>query len=390
MRMTSPPCAHRRHPKPVAVGAQPPSSPERERDRRYSPGSDRGIRDYRSGEPSSGSSGTLTAVSVPRMPAAYPHPGGETLRAERESSGPPAWGPPQRHPTARSPSGSSLSSLRSHPYQSTRVPSPLERRERERDPLREYPRIQLPMPGSSSSYKYAQEPSGSVPPMSSLAIQHSDRGEVQRRQSPVSSSRGLHLPPLHSLAQPGNSPPHHSIRDRPHSAGRSSRIPMRSPSPVPHGGRRSPNQYALRPSYTYEQYPTPTGHSPYEEARHRRLSDQYIPPPPQPSRHQQYHEPPQHAFQPPPSHHLHRRHSPQEYREPPSPPLRTLPPEYHAQRASAHPSFYHPQGYFDINDRSRSLSSVSIRDRRPEPVDVNAPGQNRRLAHLMSEQKRRE
>ncbi|KAK1922990.1 hypothetical protein DB88DRAFT_511561 [Papiliotrema laurentii] len=165
---------------------------------------------------------------------------------------------------------------------------------------------------------------------------------------------------------------------------------MRSPSPVPHGGRRSPNQYALRPSYTYEQYPTPTGHSPFEEARHRRLSDQYIPPPPQPSRHQQYHEPPQHAFQPPPSHHLHRRHSPQEYREPPSPPLRTLPPEYHAQRASAHPSFYHPQGYFDINDRSRSLSSVSIRDRRPEPVDVNAPGQNRRLAHLMSEQKRRE
>jgi hypothetical protein len=329
--------------------------------------------------------------------------------AALSGSYPPAY-PRSHHPfSARSPSDSSLSSHRSHPY--PRRPSasmPLNDRDSARD--RDLPRIHLPYPGSSGA---PPTPStGNVPPLSTLALDGSrDRATVPRTHTSNGGGmgRGLNLPPLHSLSS--NSPPgHHQPYpyDRSPSDGfprtHSPQLPHSShgPPPTGRGSRGSPN---LRPSYHYDAYPTPSHTSPIEHEPSLR----HYPPPPdpygRPSAHHSSLPPPSAAAHHPSNREAYRRTSPQDYPEPPSPPLRAVQHDYlphaahsHSHRPSSqshhpyhqpHPGYYPPaEGYPHAHvrlGRSRSHSNSRMVDEAPA-----GPGQNRRIAHLMSEQKRRE
>jgi hypothetical protein len=308
--------------------------------------------------------------------------------------------------TTRSPSGSSLSSHRSHPYSRRpsfpNAPSPQDFQPSSRPSTRDLPKIQLPPPGSSTSLKFESD-ERNVAPLSNLVIQSpSDRPPVHRSTS-MSSNRSIQLPPLHAISGSSSMPQYSPGTAHSHGT----RPPSPSMSTEP-----SPNMYPLRPSYSYGQY-SPPEHSPMERTRpvdhyaraasrhpqdvhayeydhHSAPAGRIAAPVGGPARQTQY-DP--YTEQERAVHSSHRRVSPTKYHEAPASPLRSVPPELRGP-GPIHDGRYYSSGRYDddpMRSRSQSYSSVSMRG----ATDMNPPGdgnsgQNRRLAHLMSEQKRRE
>ena len=277
----------------------------------------------------------------------------------------------QYHSPARSlPSSSSLTAFRSHPYTRPSIsnPSPTERESNMH-------RIHLPPPNSSAplniimQHPEASSATNCAAPLSSLAP-HSPPARQLRR---TDSNRGIQFPPLHTLS--GASPPG---KHSPSSMGPPA-VSGQSTSPGS-SGRTSPTGPAypppLRPSYA----------AAYEHYHHVRRSPPWRDEPESPYTPHSHREPM-----------AARDHS--EYADPISPPLRALPSDFRPPPSQPHHSYYpataHPHytgGHHE--GRSRSHSSASLRggarDDEPSQGITGGVGHNRRLAHLMSEQKRRE
>ena len=356
-------------------------------------------------------SSTSTAIPIPRNASGFsPHLG------------------------ARSPSSSSVSSYRSHPYSrqtsqnlnqamGTGKSSP---REVDRDAL---PRIQLPPPNSRDRIRIDTTPSGSYPKLSALNL-HSPQDRLSEFSTPTYSSSAFQLQSIFALSGSGTAGPSSSKH-----GDERTKVSLRSPpiqEPLRTSPQVRPGMGPLRPSYTGEQQhakaslpqqPPSSKHlaSPWNKERDldrfydREYSSQrdlirdrsrdgsdlesphssYVRDSPHslPARHTIQHPPPQSSHQVRPQHPL---DTPELSSEPPSPPLRALPSGY-TTSPRQHPYFSSRVPRF-VDGRARSHSATATVPGRAAPSPVSGSGsqnpgtagQNRRLAHLMSEQKRRE
>jgi len=348
------------------------------------------------GEPSSRGS---SSIPIPRLqPSNPPSASAGATSTTNSATSYTSMHSSQSAQPVRSPSGSSLSSHRSHPY--TRRPSYPSASPVDGSHGKDLPRIQLPMPNSIAPLGMSRMESPSTREHSSHDRSLGNRPSAHRTLSGESAGKGLSLPPLHTIGRDSHTSSKH---------GYSSHSPAFAPYPNSaassrDAGRESPAGHGLRPSY-YDAYPTPTHQSPVDYDPYSGPPDPYGRPQQPTHRHSSHHlnqpqhqqtYPPSRSHRPPiPSHSSdHRRISPHvnEYPEPASPPLRSLPPEYRQPQLSTrtphpHAAYYPSATYNDPGGRSRPPTQAS-RLEIEEPQ--NGPGQNRRIAHLMSEQKRRE
>ncbi|WWC98700.1 hypothetical protein V866_005593 [Kwoniella sp. B9012] len=391
-------------------------------------------------------------INIPRMPPSLPssshQPQQQQLRDSYERSSYPQSSrltePRHRSPSSGRSPPISHSYTRSHPYprRTSSTSQPERERERERD-REQLPRIHLPPPNSIASLKFSERNDQLSPierefPSLSTSNQHesswrngsSDRPQLHRIPSggSVGKSAGISLPPLHSISRSPTLPPSLSMPPPPpsldasSSAGSTARGSPRmyppniragyNPYETAHQQRRSPSagggpppklrerEYEHQAVSTVGQSRRSSREDLYEQ--HRRPSITHIQTTVALPNH-----PPNH-----PHHHPHNQHHPSSVPihgyDIPSPPLRALPP-------SSMPALAYPPPYGHRNGgggdgsailaRSRSHSSTSGFSR-GGPVGMEADdsmgmgvgvggvaptaGQTRRLAHLMSEQKRRE
>ncbi|WWC65148.1 uncharacterized protein I303_107762 [Kwoniella dejecticola CBS 10117] len=397
---------------PINIPRMPPSNP--------------------SGTPSSASSNHRE--SFDRPPHAHSFPPREREREGRVQS--PSSG---RSPTI------SHSYNRSHPYprRTSSTSQPEKERERERDREREnQPRIHLPPPTSMGSFKFSESSTShqlspierEFPSLSTGKSEStwrgtiSDRPQVQRIPPGGSAGKsgGISLPPLHAISGSPTLPPPSlgmsGIQSHPIDASSSGPSGRGSPRVYPpnirpgynpyeslHSQRGSPGtgQSQLRErererEYEFEQQaaknrqpqpPSERYHAPSREEfydMHQRSST--VPMPNHPSA-----MPPIHHQQQPQNHNHHSQH-PHHHAahtyDMPSPPLRALPPSSMPPTGYG-PPYGHRGGASLARSRSHSTASGFARPGGMEVDDgpgsvAPTPGQSRRLAHLMSEQKRRE
>lgn len=258
----------------------------------------------------------------------------------------------------------------------------------------------------------------SIPPISALALRsptwRSSRPSLNRGHSGTSSgtrpgSSGLQLPPLHSMSSASSpSAPTSSTLPTPTTSMPAPPLPPPGESPPPRGPSPKPPFHSLRPSYYELQAPPvpPPSHStPHQPQNSRQIhhshshSDSRTLPSPHgrhsPNRDTRFWDASSRAEPPHPQQQQHRYE--RDLALDTSPPLRALP--YHERGYYApQPPIVHPgpppSGVSGRVGRMRSYSGASNMARpagMEDEVEVKeTPGQSRRLAHLMSEQKRRE
>ncbi|WRT70587.1 uncharacterized protein IL334_007585 [Kwoniella shivajii] len=397
--------------------------------------------------PSSSSSPSATTAAVSgqhRYGGDLPFPG-------RPSSGPRERG--ESPSSGRSPTiSSSYSHNRSHPYPPRRLSSnsqPERERERERERDVTLPRIHLPPPNSLGSLKFperdrennyqhqlsplerefplsiqSQNESSSASASSWRNPSGSDRPVINRipSEGSIGKSGGISLPPLHSISgSPILAPPSSSLSM---SIGSNNHMPPPNFDSSSSSGRASPRGYSStnisRQNYgPYDTHrssqrrspgaSTNAGSSKLRDHEIRQSQSRHLR---EPSREELFHSSSRrgslpHSTVPLPNHssshryqnqnqHQHQHHS--HAYEIPSPPLRALPPSS-MPPVSYVSSYGHrsAQGSGSSLARSRSHSATSGFSRHGMDIDESGaseiaptPGQSRRLAHLMSEQKRRE
>ncbi len=276
------------------------------------------------------STASVASIPIPhanREPSPYPS---QSLRSPSSSSF-----PYRPHLYSRQPS---------NPQQPPPVPPPPPS-----EPIN-LPRIHLPRPNSAARLTVGV--GGDTPPLSSRALDSpSWCGESSRNAPPPGvyrtlsdSARGLNLPPLQFTSSSGAAP------SQPRNP------PARMPPPPLSPGRGTSSQVSPRI---------------------------YNPPPPSALR------PTYAGYEPPQTGRW--KDDPYELR---SPPLRGLPRSYSPERY-APPHYYAPPQASSSRARTGRSRSQSTASRRSEEAvesvsrEVGA-GPNRRMAHLMSEQKRRE
>ncbi|WVW80971.1 hypothetical protein I302_102962 [Kwoniella bestiolae CBS 10118] len=372
-------------------------------------------------------------INIPRMPPS------SSSNHHRDSYERPTQSRSSRETRGESPSSGrsptiSHSYTRSHPYSrrtsSTSQPEREQERDREREPL---PRIHLPPPNSIAPLKFSSSensshqlspierefPSLSTSQHDSSSWRGSDRPQVHRIPSggSLGKSSGISLPPLQSISgsptlpppppQPLSMPPPSSLDS---SSGSTARESPRmyppnlreratyNPYETAHQQRRSPS---AGPSKLRGERERVYDHQHQHQLQNRQM-DQYQP-------HDDMYEPHRRPSSsaphigstvPLPNDHPsslppHRPYHPQGY-DISSPPLRALPPSSMPPMAYV-PPYGHRGGGVNLA-RSRSQSATAGYPR-PGPLEggdesaggvAPTPGQTRRLAHLMSEQKRRE
>ncbi|KAK8850433.1 hypothetical protein IAR55_004351 [Kwoniella newhampshirensis] len=328
----------------------------------------------------------------------------------------------------RSPPSLSSSSYRTHPY-SRQMAQPASKASKPET----LPRIHLPPPNIGGSMKYSPSSDShsprdrEFPSLTSLETWRSRVGErrpsISRLPSGGKIGSGISLPPLHSMtggsaispnlppAIPSSNMPPPSLES---SAGSSSRASPRFGPPTvissnsAHSGTAvAPN---LRPSYGFEHRPSRRSPSAgagsrypeYSESERRREFER------ERERGQAY-EAVQHSRGHTYAHHAHSHshsHSQGPY-DMPSPPLRALPPSslplvlgsymaggYRGPGGHSVPNLTRPRSQSSTSGLSRPGAGTSASEEGPEGMVGRemppTPGQSRRLAHLMSEQKRRE
>ncbi|WVF67987.1 hypothetical protein IAT40_002749 [Kwoniella sp. CBS 6097] len=393
----------------------------------------RSYRDYPSSSSSSSDRNMAASVQIPRMQPhqnPYNHHDRERERErERESR---VHSPPS---PGRSPSSYS-SSYRARPYP---------RRSSSNSQPEQLPRIHLPPPGSGGSLGFSTDSipispgEREFPPISTIQHESSWRSSVDRPQihrmpsgSGGGSRSGISLPPLHSISagQSPSMPPPMPPPSLSSSAGPSGRASPRIYPPTTASMSHDPNGGSRTNHASYEPYSHhSTGRSPAAGSaslRERESRSEHNHVQGQAPAHQHHSHAHSHGY-----HHAHEHHhlrpelergrdGPYEYPHHPrdgaahstvpmpnqaqgpmhhpyemsSPPLRALPPSS-IPPAMPYGAVYH-RGATLV--RSRSQSSASGISRIPGEMGDDlaqrdiapTPGQSRRLAHLMSEQKRRE
>ena len=356
-----------------------------------------------------------------------------------------------RSPSASSPAGHRTSPyqrpIATLPKQHSRspLPGPVDEA-RSRDPL---PRISLPSNprsslamGSLTSTRPEDDPERgvSIPPMSSLGLQTpatiSPERDHGRKESPYNPGRGTTLPALSTMedkVKPSESPAKTGLkRSRSPPPGESDHTPRLHPDldrtsprgypisqlrpsfapydsverlPQTHNelrnGSRHISESSLSAQHPYSRLSPPWTRDPerermiarerereYERARRAEL-EYRTPQSPHPH---SYYDRYRRGYE---GHgalgHGHPHGYSEPLSEPSSPPLRALPPDYHATAPPPHHAYYQDRL---ASGRNRSHSAATAPTRGHAAADahaaLNATGQNRRIAHLMSEQKRRE
>ncbi|ORX41133.1 hypothetical protein BD324DRAFT_43755 [Kockovaella imperatae] len=394
--------------------------------------------------PSASSSHHPAAPITPRSPDVHRSNMTAAVAARTDMQSPYHYPPyPSRSMVSRSPSTSAMSTHRTNPYlrpsstistRRQRSQSPLakstpQKDDRHRDTLA--PIQPIPQDHTRASHQESRDPKRgmSIPPMSSLALRtpSTTSPDPEQGREKYNPGRGTTLPALFTMSSTG-------LHESPKSM-HATRSPVASESAEKI--HASPRGYAqLRPSFTTfdSSDRLPQTHGEIQPGRH--ASDPVPPPPNQqinpyarfsppwtrdPERERMFNRDrdwerarrgeydygtprspygPYHdryggrAYEPRMAHaHLGHGHPPghpmDAVSEPASPPLRALPSDY---PAGAHP--YYPErmvtrnkGHSSGNTSSRSASAqIGAQDQQGSAAN----GQNRRIAHLMSEQKRRE
>lgn len=314
--------------------------------------------------------------------------------------------------SARSPSSSSLSSYRSHPYYQSGRRASIPQSSSIESTSNLSNRIQLPPPNSLAPLKvgmHERSPAHEMLPLSNLGLGSPSNPphQISGHPGPRRTPSGLSLPPLHTLTAPMSgriSPGIPNSLHTPTSMGPPSLNRPESPSG---SGRNSPRSFStgtLRPSYAYDSSTGPTAHivSPVTASSPQWRQEYFF----QSGRNSRAPR----VVSPPTAHTEH------------SPPLRSI---HHAPPRAVGPSAYSPEKYYGDPSygqgieppyrptgtrhpphsvaagavgRARSDSAPSTRrsgapdegEGMPGAREGGGQGQNRRLAHLMSEQKRRE